>query len=171
MDEGELRRLCRATLRELGLRPPLRVGQLCERLGAARSRPIVLESRADLPVSGGFGCLCPFPDKDLIVYQRNSTPPGRDWIIFHELIHLIRGHVEPEGPGGTLMCGALLTERDSAARQGHTLYDDWKEWEAETGAAILAEWSVLPACSPSLDAPQRGVRAFVRALGGSGSWS
>lgn len=171
MDERELRALCRRTLRDLGLRPPLQVRQLCERLGAARSRPIVLEARADLPVSGGFGCLCPFPDKDLIVYQQNSTPPGREWIIFHELIHLIRGHAEPDSAGDAVMCGALLTDPGSAVTHGHSLYDDWKEWEAETGAAILAEWSALPSGSPSLDAPQRGVRAFVRALGGSGSWS
>lgn len=168
MDELELRQLCRNVLWDLGVRPPLDAEVLCERLGEVRARPITLIPR-DLPLSGAFGCLVPMPRKDLIIYQCQTTRPHQWHIIFHEVLHLLRGHVSTGGDAKPLLCGELFADTSAAGRQ-QTLYDRWQEWEAETGATILSEWVSAPADPASLHAGTRAERAIARAFGGGGGW-
>lgn len=169
MDERGLRELCRDLLRDLDLRPPLSAVTLCERLGRHRGRPIVLVPR-DLPDGGAFGALVPMPTRDLVVYQRHATARHQESIIFHEVVHLVRGHVT--GAGGGLLCGGLLPDVGPGDSTG-TLYDRWQEWEAETGAAILAEWaadrSVAGAVPTATSGASAAERAIARAFGG-GDW-
>lgn len=173
MDELELRQLCRDVLGDLSVRPPLDADVLCERLGEVRGRPITLIPR-DLPVSGAFGCLVPMPRKDLIIYQRQTTRPHQWHIIFHEVLHLLRGHLSTGGDGRPLLCGELFAGTGTAgqhtAGQPPTLYDRWQEWEAETGAIILSEWVGVSADPASLHAGTRAERAIARAFGGGGGW-
>lgn len=168
MDELELRQLCRNVLWDLDVRPPLDAEVLCERLGEVRRRPITLIPRV-LPVSGAFGCLVPMPRKDLIIYQRQTTRPHQWHIIFHEVLHLLRGHVSADGDGQPLLCGELFADTSAAGRQ-QTLYDRWQEWEAETGATILSEWVGVSADPASLHAGTRAERAIARAFGGGDGW-
>lgn len=144
MTEYELRRLCRAMLRQLDLHPPLQPEELCARLGAHRDRPIVLIPRA-LPGAAAFGCLIPMPTKDLIVYQADLNGPHRAHTIFHEVMHLRLGHVSRSDAGvrTTLYCGQLLPEPGAASPR--TVYDREQEWEAETGATILSGWAEVGA--------------------------
>jgi hypothetical protein len=168
LDEFELRQMCREVLRDLGIRPPLEAEVLCERLGAARGRPITLIPCA-LPVSGAFGCLVPMPRTDLIIYQRQTTRRHQWYIIFHEVLHLLRGHMSTGGDGQSLLCSELFANTNVACRR-QTLYDRWQEWEAETGATILSEWVTVPAGAASLHADTTAERAIIRAFGDTSGW-
>lgn len=163
LGESELRRLLQEVVDGLALRPPWDLQALCDRLSEQRGRPIVLVPRKDLPVNGGFGCLVRYPDKDLIVFQQRSTGPGRAWIVFHELTHLIRGHQASAG-ATPLQCGAV-----GIGGQSGTLYDSWQEWEAETGAAILSECAGRPWCGPVVDAGADDERSVARGFGRVGN--
>lgn len=140
MSYAELRRYCRALVSDLGMSPPLDPVVLCERLSEARARPIKLFPK-DIPVAAAIGALIVAAGRDLITYQATTTSAHQGHIIYHEVIHLVRGHVTSQG---TLTCGGLLSEGDDdsgSALARQSLYQDWQEWEAETGATILSEWS------------------------------
>lgn len=171
MDELTMRALLHEELRGLGIRPPFDAHELCALIADRGGREIVLVPRSDLPTSSGFGTLIRFPEKDLILYQRRSTGPGQMWIIFHELTHLIRGHVSPDQAGESLLCGASVDDRRAAREQGGSLYDAWQEWEAETGAAILSQWANAPARSASLFSSAAEERSVARGLGERERWS
>ncbi len=79
-------------------------------------------------------------------------------------MHLVRSHAVSPGSGRAL-CGGRLPGVGATATGG-TFYDHWQEWEAETGAAILTEWS-SPAAP--VDGPVSPAElAIARALGAGG---
>lgn len=157
MDERELRRFCRRTLTALDLRPPLSAEELCARLGSARGRAIVLVAR-DLDAANAFGCLVPMRTRDLIVHDANLSRAHRDHVVFHEVVHLLRGHVDRTATqDGPLICGP----RPAGAAQG-TLYDSGQEWEAETGATIFSTWAQTEPGAPTPTEPVAS--AITRAL-------
>ncbi|HEV7827451.1 MAG TPA: hypothetical protein VGP04_01105 [Pseudonocardiaceae bacterium] len=136
MNQHELRRLCRGVLRDFNISSPVDAQLLCERLARARGREIRLIAR-DLPCSAAFGALVPMPTRDLIIYPRRIAHPYRQHIIFHELMHLIRGHGSASGPRKLFVCGRP-PGNPPGVKHRQNLCDDWQEWEAETGATILA---------------------------------
>lgn len=136
MNQHELRRLCRGVLAECNISPPLDAQVLCARLAWARGREIKLIAR-DLPCSATFGALVPMPTRDLIIYPRRIAHPYRDHIIFHEVMHLIRGHGSTSGATELFVCGQPA-ENSPDAKHRQNPYEHWQEWEAETGAAILS---------------------------------
>ncbi|HJT02703.1 MAG TPA: hypothetical protein VJ757_03610 [Pseudonocardiaceae bacterium] len=136
MNRHELRRLCRGVLEDCNISPPLDAQELCERLARTRGREIKLIAR-DLPCSATFGALVPMPTRDLIIYPRRVAHPYRAHIIFHELIHLIRGHRSTRGAKNLFVCGRPL-ENVPGAKDRQEPDDHWQEWEAETGATILS---------------------------------
>ena len=152
--------MCRRLLRELGLRRPVSATQVCEAYGRNRGRPIVVVAR-DLPDGGGLGALIPLPDRDLLVVPARMTPQHQQTIIFHEIVHLVRSHAVAPGTGRAL-CGGRLPGGGATA-PGGTLYDHWQEWEAETGAAILAQWSSRTGAADGPVSPAE--LAIARALG------
>lgn len=161
MNERGLRRLCRRLLRELDLQPPLRADELCERLGRHRGRPIVVVP-TDLPGVGGFGALVPMPAKDLIVYPQQLAPAHQATIIFHEIVHLVRGHAASLPGDRLLVCGA----QPEAGPEPATVYDRWQEWEAETGATILSRWAEpLRPAAPARPDASPAERTIARVLG------
>jgi hypothetical protein len=140
MGYTELRRYCRALVSDVGLSPPLDPVIFCQRLSDSRGRMIKLFPR-EIPVAAAVGVLMATNDRDLITYQAATTLAHQGHIIYHEVIHLLRDHVISHG---ALTCGGLLPE--ASAESGpplprRSLYEDWQEWEAETGATILSEWS------------------------------
>lgn len=154
MNERGLRRLLRDLLRQLDLHPPLDADLLCERLANHRRRP--LECAPAVLPAGAFGALIPFRGADLILHQENLSKPHRDLVVFHELVHLIRGHVDPDS-GAEFVCAPDTTGN---------LYSRRREWEAETGAAILASWATeRPVGAVDMGACPNE-RAIARALGG-----
>ena len=136
---AEMRRYCRALVSALGLNPPLNPEVLCARLAESRGRPINLYPE-EIPVAAAVGLLMAAEDRDLITYQAATTHDHQGHIVYHEVIHLTRDHL---GARDSLTCGLLLPETDSeiGGSTRRPLYADWQEWEAETGATILSEWS------------------------------
>lgn len=90
-DHNQLRALCRDTLRQLGLRPPLDVALLADRLGAARGKPIDLVPE-ELDPAHAFGITGGDHTCDVIMYQVRTTRIHQLLIILHELAHIIAGH-------------------------------------------------------------------------------
>lgn len=71
MSDRKLRRRCRALLRELDIRPPLEVRELCARLADRRGRPIRLVAHP-IKVPGPFGLWFMTQSMDVIFYQRGA---------------------------------------------------------------------------------------------------
>ena len=139
MSERKLRKRCRTLLRELDIRPPLDVRELCARLAARRDRPIRLVAHP-IKVPGPFGLWFMTASMDVIFYQRETTRPHQDHIILHEIGHLIAGHPsdEQDGPGD----GTRVLRR--------TCYDTAYEREAELIATVILQWaSVLDPLHPA----------------------
>ncbi|MEU4377702.1 hypothetical protein [Pseudonocardia alni] len=165
MNERQLRRRCRDLLRRLKLRRPVDPFELCRRYSQDRGRPLIVATR-QLPFPGGFGGLFPMPSKDLILCPDNISAEYQAQIIFHEVMHLDLDHLaasrEAQQP---LMCGQLMT--DSSGARTRSLYADQREWEAETAATILSEWSGSSAKRAGT-AIGRTEEAVLRAIGGRG---
>lgn len=168
LGERQLLDRCYQLIADLALRPPLTPDLLCQRLAASRGRAIELVARA-IPAGAASGVLVVLPDKDLIIYQAETTPFHQAHIVFHEAVHLVRGHLTGEAPS---MCGALIPDGDAAAAGGrHPLYDAWQEWEAETGATILSGWTERAVDPGSAATPDEATRRLESALGGTWQWS
>lgn len=158
MDEKTLRRQCRKLLRDLDVRPPLNVAELCDKIGDMRGKPIRLVPRP-IPVPGPFGAWITSGKADYIFYQLETSKPPQDHIILHELGHMLAGH-RPDTDGGILLGDSYPDTTPAALREQYpdlaedavrralrrTCYDTQQEKEAETVATIILEWaSVLNA--------------------------
>lgn len=130
---AELRELCLKMLSDLDIVPPLTASTLCERLGESRGRPIKLVA-AEVFTTASVGHLICKRRRDLIVYQRDAPPGQQDHVIYHEVLHLIRDHLDGQE---SLSCGG-------SEDAGGGLYTAWQEWEAETGASILSTLARQP---------------------------
>jgi hypothetical protein len=155
VSDRELRKRCRTLLRELDVRPPLDVRELCGRLAVRRGRPIRLVAHP-IKVPGPFGLWFMTDSMDVIFYQRETTRPHQDHIILHEIGHLLADH--PSDPGDDQALAALTPdERPGGTTRGlqRTCYDSAYEREAELIATFILQWaSVLnplyPAGAPRL---------------------
>lgn len=168
MTEPELREFCRRMLDRLAITPPIDPEQLCRRLSDERGRPIVLEARTLPGAEGfGFGSLLPMRTKDVLVYPTDVSRPWQAWIIFHEVIHIVRGHIDDDA--APLLCGSAAEQALEATDPGTAAYYvRWQEWEAETGATILAGLSSRPSRAVRADRDDLTdvERAYARAIGG-----
>ena len=134
MSDRKLRKRCRTLLRELDVRPPLDVRELCARLARQRGRPIRLVDHP-IKVPGPFGLWFMTESMDVIFYQQQTTRPHQDHIILHEIGHIIAEHPSDEGA-------------DQPLRR--TCYDSAYEREAELIATFILEWaSVLNPLYPA----------------------
>ncbi|GAB3239882.1 ImmA/IrrE family metallo-endopeptidase [Kineosporia babensis] len=156
MRERQLRRRCRALLRELDVPAPFGPRELCRRLAQHRGRPIRLVPFA-IEQPGPFGIWFATDAADVIVYQSQTTPAHQEHIILHEVGHIIAGH-------------------DGEPRL-RTAYDSRPEWEAELIATILHEWAgrgdglgeaAAQAADPNR---QAALERIGHALSGGGGWS
>jgi hypothetical protein len=140
----QLRELCGQLLRELDILPPFSPEQLCQRLGAVRGRRIKLVGD-ELYTTASVGHLIAKSRTDLIAYQRTAPRLHQAHVIYHEVMHIVCGHLDE---AGALTCGALDADPDElipADDSSGGLYGHWQEWEAETGATILSELASLRA--------------------------
>ncbi|MFF2348147.1 hypothetical protein ACFVVL_00065 [Kitasatospora sp. NPDC058115] len=145
--ERDLRRSCKRLLRKLEIQPPLRVDELCRRLGEYRGKPIRLIPWP-LPVPGPFGVWMSRDDDDCIFYQQETTRVHQDHIILHEIGHLLADH-QDDGTGAGAAAAAFPDLGPEYPwehrRRGflRTCYDEDNEREAELVATILQEWAVV----------------------------
>lgn len=170
MTERSLRRYCRHLLRELELRPPLDVTDLCGRLAEHRGKPILLAEHP-LPVPGPFGVWLSTARADHIFYQAQTTGSHQVHIIVHEIGHLIAGHRSDEQDDDLVrMLYPHLAPEVVRQALRRTSYDTAQEREAETVATIILEWaSVLDAVVPRLSASRAG-QSMQDALGDRMGW-
>lgn len=148
--EVVLRRRCRRLLRELGMRPPLSVEALAERFAEHRRRPIFFEAYP-LPIPGPSAVTFAEPGGDVVFYQAVAGKALSRHYMTHELAHLLLDH-DPRD-----VHDIHLADR--------TVYVSPAEWEAETVATIILEWSMifdeLPRRLPASPALERVQRAFT----------
>ncbi|HEY2698550.1 MAG TPA: hypothetical protein VGJ45_24030 [Pseudonocardiaceae bacterium] len=170
MSERALRRHCERTLRALDIQPPLRVPELCARLGARRGRPIRLVPYP-LPVPGPSGLLLASPTADYVLYQQHTSTAHQDHIVLHEIGHLIAGHAGVELDDATLALLDPDTLRAAIGTAlGRTCYDTQREREAELVATIiLTRAAVLAAITPLAESDP-GARRVQFALGERPGW-
>lgn len=153
LDEGGLDLLCRALVRDCNLELPLDPWELCRRLGRRRRRAITLVA-ASLGGPHSVGHLVALPRSDKIFYDKAAARGLQAQIICHEVIHLVRGHLDDQPE---LTCGAMLLDPTASApptNQGRSpsLYAEWQEWEAEVGATYLSSLTrtrTIPARAPA----------------------
>jgi hypothetical protein len=136
MSQERIRTLCQDMVHELGIRPPFGPHELCRRLGDSRGRPIKIRA-TDLGATTSVGHLVPRRRVDHILVEQTAPASQQALVIYHEVIHLLRGHLDV---GESLTCG-LAVPADDTGQSGHGAYADWREREAEIGARTLSAMS------------------------------
>jgi hypothetical protein len=172
MSERALRKRCRKLLRELDVRPPLDVPELCRRLAQRRGRPIRLVAYP-IRVPGPFGLWFMTDTADVVFYQQETTRPHQDHIILHEIGHIIADHPSDESDETAWDALAPQAPPEGSTRAlRRTCYDSAYEREAELVATIILEWASvlnpLYRAAPAHDDP--GVERIGTSLAHHHGW-
>jgi hypothetical protein len=128
--QHDLQRTVSQVVDRLRLPTPWNVERFVAQVAAVSGRPIEL-----LPTdtAGGMCGLWVATDKaDYIAFERGTSEPHQQWIIVHELGHIVFGH-----PG-----------RVADRRLTTVAYDDWQEQQAEAFAAEVMLRADRPVPSP-----------------------
>ena len=139
MNPRMLRRRCEERLRELELPAPFNTASFCDVLATQRGRPIVLQS---LVARGGpFGFWVPTPNRDYILYERETSRWHQEHIVLHEACHMLWGHeptpiTSPELAQLLAPSVAPETVRRMLQRRA---YPEEQEHEAELLATLILE--------------------------------
>ena len=168
--ERRLWRHCRSLLRELDVRPPLDLTELCTRLADHRGKPIHLAA-FPLPVPGPFGVWLATSRADHIFYQQQTSRAHQVHIALHEIGHLLADHRSDEQDDDLLRMLYPGPSPETIRRAlRRTAYDTDQEHEAETVATIILQWaSVLDTVVPRLSASS-GEQRLHSALGDRMGW-
>jgi hypothetical protein len=139
-----IRRKCARLVDRLPLESATSVISLCQELGDARRRPIVI---APMPSAGGgiCGMWLSLETTDLVFYDQASTGTHREHIIAHELGHMICGHHGADVVDANTarhLFPDLAPELVRSALQRAT-YSDVQELEAEVTASLILQRLVL----------------------------
>lgn len=141
MSERQLRNRCRKLLRQLDMRPPFDVNELCARLAEQRGTPILLEPKP-IPAPGPFGLWLATKSGDLVLYQQETSRLHQVQIILHEVGHMIANHDSDEGDDEVLRMLSPSIDPDVVRRWlRRTDYRSPKEIEAEKIATTILEWA------------------------------
>ncbi|GAA2046360.1 hypothetical protein GCM10009839_58340 [Catenulispora yoronensis] len=134
---------CSAYLRRLPLPVPFDLDEFCRRIGAERSRPLVVLPWESAMPAGITGTCMPYGDRDVIYHQPWATGLHRTQIVLHEIAHLVCGHVAHD----TLSSQFEMVQPGIHARMfaRHDNYGDEQEREAEMLASLMMEHAVTHA--------------------------
>lgn len=123
------------TIQEMGIRIPLDTHELIIRAGEHLQIPIYVRAKEFATAqASGVAFRLSNPDRYLIGYQAAAMPGHQAHIIHHELVHILRGHLEASI--GNVICRGQLGTEGSTNPKSQQM-----EWEAEAGATILSGWS------------------------------
>jgi hypothetical protein len=136
-----LRRRVRVLLRDLDVRPPLTVPDLCARLAEYRGRPICLLPYP-IPVPGPSGACLSTDRAGYIGFQAATSRAHQDHIVLHLVSHLIAGHHGDPPDGQALLLLPGLQDKDV---RGTFLCGPGRpgpcEAEAEEIATLIPQWA------------------------------
>jgi hypothetical protein len=88
MSLAGIRRRCATQIDSLELRDPVSVETICERIAILRGRPIRILAQK-LPSAGPCGLRIATRNVDYLVVQENAPPAHQDFILLHELGHVL----------------------------------------------------------------------------------
>jgi hypothetical protein len=172
MNERQLRAQCRRLLRELDIRPPLDVVDLCRRIGEHRGRPIrLVEYPLAIPGPFGLSFEADFEGDgrcDVIAYQKETSKWHQNHIILHELGHILAdydGGEDGEDDSGVADFEEIVTRLPFGSvrrRYRRTCYDSPHEREAELIATIIMEWAAALDGTPDPLAAELGESRYLR---------
>jgi hypothetical protein len=79
----------------------------------------------------------------VIAYQAATAAGHQAHVILHEVVHIVRGHLDRPAADGPLVSCRGIGEPDGAnpPESPGDAEQPAMEWEAEAGATILTEWS------------------------------
>lgn len=139
MVDRRLRRACEARTRDLALKAPLGIEELCAHLEKLRGRQIRL-SQIDIPDNAApCGLWVATPGVDYVFYGATPSAVHRAHIIRHELAHIICGH---EGALAGDDLATLLPNLSPTTIQrvlSRSAYTAVEEQEAELLASLMAQ--------------------------------
>lgn len=167
MELARLRAQCEELIRQLRIRAPLDVTELCGELAAQRNRPIHLLPLTSRP-SNPSGLWVAAKNADYIFYEESAGAAHREHIILHELGHLLFGH-SGVAQLDDLTARLLAPNLDPSVVRKllcRGKYDDEHEQEAELFATLVlvrADYQVVRTVAPEVDDPN-GVLAKLRAI-------
>lgn len=155
----QARKECEALVATLEIPEPFDLQSLCHRVGEMRGRAVVL-----MPTAMTFGNLCGLwlatARTDYVFYEKHTTVLHQRHIVFHELGHILRGHVASRTLGADI--ARALTSAIEPGQMDRVLgrdsYTDDQEREAELiGTLILKRVSRLHSVdTPSAVDPAAG---------------
>lgn len=170
--EQELRRFLTELLATLDLDRPVDAYVMADRVGDHFGRPVVVRT-AEFPTANASGVVLklPEPDRYMVALQEAATAGHRAHVLFHELMHIVRGHLEGDPTDQpTITCRGVGSGPQGAAALAPdppTSAADLAEWEAEVGATILSRWSRKDPERQGAVGGDPGVSRFASALMGA----
>ncbi|HEY2522092.1 MAG TPA: hypothetical protein VGJ19_18430 [Streptosporangiaceae bacterium] len=137
---SQVRRRCRARLRELILPEPFDLTELCRSVSIGRGRPLHVRGIPG-PTSRGRPCgiWIATGDEDWIFVDQQTSPLHRQHIVLHELAHMLCGHAAGELPENDML-GRLFPDLSPAMVRivlSRTSYQSEPEREAELLASLI----------------------------------
>ena len=136
----QVRRRCRARLRELTLPDPFDLTELCRSVSIGRGRPLHVRGIPG-PACRGRPCgiWIATDDEDWIFVDQQTSPLHRQHIVLHELAHMLCGHAAGELPENDML-GRLFPDLSPAMVRtvlSRTSYQSEPEREAELLASLI----------------------------------
>jgi len=168
-ERAQARQQCEELIAALEMPEPFDLQSLCERIGQASGRAIVL-----MPTPMIFGNLCGLwlatAQANYVFYEQRTTPLHQLHIVFHELGHILRGHPASRTLGAYII-RALTAAIELGQVQralGRDTYNDEAEYEAELIATLLLQRIGEPttlAPTPSADDAESRIERTLRRPG------
>lgn len=142
MNQGraQARKQCEDLVAVLEVPEPFDLGSLCQRIGQASGRPIVL-----MPTAMTFGNFCGLwlatAKADYVFYEQHTTPLHQVHIVFHELGHILRGHSASRTLGEDVARALTAAVEPGEVQRvlGRDTYNNEAEYEAELIATLLLQ--------------------------------
>jgi hypothetical protein len=134
-----LRRRCRSLLRQLDVRPPLDVAEMCARLGTLG--PADLPAGASTAGARAVRVWLSTPAADHIAHQEQTSRPHQVHIILHELGHIIADRRSDEQDDDVLQMIYPNVDPDVVRRALRRTSYNAQERDAETVATIILQWA------------------------------